>query len=180
MAVERVLLQSGDFLLLQTGDRLLLQSSSGGTAYTLSGDAGSYAITGQDAAMSFSGQAQPEPGKGWPKNRRQRRAAKRLEIVAEVQQETRNDLISADVARALQAKRLKPAEAPEPAAAPDVSPEPEAPVVADSGESVRLILEAWERIELRQVEELAQAEIARIQALKDEELMIVTMIAALA
>jgi len=119
-----------------------------------------------------------ETGKGWPKNRRQRRAAKRLDTVEETQQ--RNDLISADVARTLQAKRLKAKEAPKPVVEPEVQPEPETPAVADSGESVRLILEAWARIEERQAQETAQREISRIRAMKEEELMIVTMIAALA
>lgn len=141
---------------------------------------GSGGITATLTAISETPQ---ETGKGWPKNRRQRRAAKRQETVAETQQEVNRDLISADVARALQAKRLKPAEAPKTEAKADVSPEPEAPAVGVSGESVRAILEAWARLEARQAQEaqqMAQAEIARIQALREEELMIVTMIAALA
>lgn len=139
---------------------------------------GSGGITATLTAISETPQ---ETGKGWPKNRRQRRAAKRLE--ASIEPVVNRDLISADVARALQAKRLKPVEAPKTEAKADVSPEPEAPAVGVSDESVRAILEAWARIEARQAQEaqqMAQAEIARIQALREEELMIVTMIAALA
>lgn len=55
MAVERLLLETGDLLLLETGDRLLLESSTpGGTAYTLACDAGSYTISGQAATLVYT------------------------------------------------------------------------------------------------------------------------------
>lgn len=54
MAVERLLLETGDLLLLETGDALLLESSTGGTAYTLACDAGSFTITGQDATLVYT------------------------------------------------------------------------------------------------------------------------------
>lgn len=60
MAVERLLLETGDYLLLETGDRLLLESSTaGGTAYTLACDAGSYTVTGQDATLTYTPGATP-------------------------------------------------------------------------------------------------------------------------
>jgi len=54
MALERLLLETGDLLLLETGDALLLESSTGGTAYTLACDAGSFTITGQDATLVYT------------------------------------------------------------------------------------------------------------------------------
>lgn len=54
MAVERLLLETGDLLLLETGDALLLESSSGGSAYTLACDAGSFTISGQDATLVYA------------------------------------------------------------------------------------------------------------------------------
>ncbi len=60
MAVDRLLLETGDLLLLETGDDLLLESSTpGGTAYTLACDAGSYTITGQDATLVYTPGATP-------------------------------------------------------------------------------------------------------------------------
>ena len=54
MAVERLLLETGDLLLLETDDALLLESSSGGSAYTLACDAGSFTITGQAATLVYT------------------------------------------------------------------------------------------------------------------------------
>lgn len=60
MAVERLLLETGDLLLLETGDDLLLESSTpGGTAYTLACDAGAYVIAGQDATLVYTPGAGP-------------------------------------------------------------------------------------------------------------------------
>jgi hypothetical protein len=59
MAVERLLLETGDLLLLETGDALLLESSSGGSAYTLACDAGSFTISGQDATLVYTPGATP-------------------------------------------------------------------------------------------------------------------------
>lgn len=123
----------------------------------------------------------PETGKGWPRSRKERRAEKRRQKL-EAREETRFEGISAEVARFEQSKRIKAAEAPKPAVK-ETRQEKEVRVFqpeAVSGESVRLILEAWTRIEERQAQEVAQREIARIRAMKEEELMIVTMMAALA
>ncbi len=47
-----LLLETGDVLLLETGDKVLLESAGGGgSTYTLTADAGSYAITGVSATL---------------------------------------------------------------------------------------------------------------------------------
>lgn len=53
MAVERLLLETGDYLLLESGggDKLLLESSTAGGAYTLTCDAATFTLAAQDASL---------------------------------------------------------------------------------------------------------------------------------
>lgn len=126
-----------------------------------------------------------ETGKGWPKSRKERRKEKRQQRLEEKQRFTG---ISWEVARAEQERiareRAKPVAAP---IAPVIEAKPVEVVSDFRVTDIEAILAAWERVEARQEAErqevarvVAAAEIARIQALKEEELMIVTMIAALA
>ena len=126
-----------------------------------------------------------ETGKGWPKSRKDRRKEKRQQRLEEKQRFTG---ISWEVAKAEQERiareRAKPVAAPIPA--PVIAPEPVEVKSDFRVTDIEAILAAWDRVEARQQAEqqevarvVAAAEIARIQALKEEELMIVTMIAAL-
>lgn len=126
-----------------------------------------------------------ETGKGWPKSRKERRKEKRQQ---KLEAKERFTGISWEVAKAEQERiareRLKPVAA---LIEPVIEPEPVEVKSDFRVTDVEAILAAWERLEARQEAErqeaarvVAAAEIARIQALREEELMIVTMIAALA
>jgi hypothetical protein len=93
--------------------------------------------------------------------------------------------VSAEVARYEQAKRVKQVEVAEPIAEPEIV-EPAIVAQPVTAESIQEILAAWERLEQRQAlqerqaQAIAEAEIARIRAMREEELMIVTMMMAMA